>query len=76
MRAKDQRKGEGSRSIGLRKRERDRGRERERKNKKLIKNNKEIIFKWSGKKIRSFDIGCIIKWYVKCYKVGFLNVKY
>ena len=54
-------------------RESDRGRER--KNKKCIKNNKEKIFKWSGKKNRSFDVGCIIKWCVKCYKIGFLDAK-
>lgn len=40
-----------------------------------IKNNKERIFKWSGKKNRSFDVGCIVKWCVKCYKVSFLNAK-
>ena len=52
---------------------RPRGREYEKnKNKKGIKNNKETRFKWSCKKIRSFDIKCIIKWDVKCYKVVFL----
>ena len=38
--------------------ERDR---RERKNKKLLKNNKETLFKWNGKKNRSFDIDDIVK---------------
>ena len=28
------------------------------------------------KKHRSFDIDCIVKWCVKCYKVGFLDAKY
>ena len=41
------------------------------KNKKVIKNNKEIIFKWSCKRNISFDVECIIKWDVKCYKVAF-----
>ena len=54
-----------------------RGREDEKnKNKKGIKNNKEKIFKWSCKKNRSFDIECIIKWDVKCYKVSFWVVKW
>ena len=52
--------------------ERDR---RERKNKKLSKNNKETLFKWNGKKNRSFDIGDIIKWCVICYKIGFWDAK-
>ena len=46
--------------------------ERERENKKWIKNNKERIFKWNGKKNKSFDIRNIVKWCVKCYKVRFL----
>ena len=53
---------------------RPRGRKYEKnKNKKGIKNNKETRFKWSCKKNRSFDIECIIKWDVKCYKVVFLR---
>ena len=39
------------------------------------KNNKERLFKWRGKKNRSFDVSCIVKWCVKCYKVGFLDTK-
>ena len=27
------------------------------------------------KKNRSFDVGYIVKWCVKCYKVGFLDAK-
>ena len=55
---------------------RSRGREDEKnKNKKGIKNNKEIIFKWSCQKNRSFDFECIIKWDVKCYKVVFWDAK-
>ena len=72
MRVEDQIEGEASRSVRLRKRERERQRERE-EEKKWIKNNKEKIFKWSGKKNISFDAGCIIKWRVKCYKIGFLD---
>ena len=43
--------------------ERERGR---------IKNNKERIFKWNGKKNKSFDVRSIVKWCVKYYKVRFL----
>ena len=51
---------------------RERERERERgKIKKRIKNDKEIIFKGSVKKIRSFDIRKIVKWCVICYKIRF-----
>ena len=42
---------------------------RERERKKKIKNDKERIFKWSVKKIRSFDIRKIVKWCVICYKI-------
>ena len=45
------------------------------KNKKGIKNNNKIIFKWKVKKNKSFDVKYIVKWCVKCYKVGFLDVK-
>ena len=51
---------------------RDRG---ERKNKKLLKNNKETIFKWNGKKNKNFDIGCMVKWCVICYKYRFWEGK-
>ena len=54
----------------------ERDRERERKNKKRIKNDKEIIFKRSVKKIRSFDIRKIVKWCVICYNMGFWDNKY
>ena len=50
------------------------GRERE-EEKKWIKNIKERIFKWNGKKNRSFDVRDIVKWYVKCYKIRFLDAK-
>ena len=57
--------------------EKERERERERgKIKKRIKNDKEIIFKWSVKKIRSFDIRKIVKWCVIYYKIGFWDDKY
>ena len=51
------------RIVGLRRKREIEEREirRERKNKKWIKNNKEIIFKWSVKKNRSFDIRYIVK---------------
>ena len=56
---------------------RPRGREDEKnKNKKGIKNNKEIIFKWSCKKENiSFDVECIIKWDIKYYKLAFWDAK-
>ena len=56
---------------GMRKRETE---ERE-ENKKLLKINKETFFKWNGKKYRSFDIGCIVKWCVICYKNRFWKGK-
>ena len=43
----------------------------DRRNKKLLKNNKETLFKWNGKKNRNFDIGGIIKWCVIYYKIEF-----
>ena len=49
--------------------ERDRGERR--KIKKLLKNNKETLLKRNGKKNRKFDIGCIVKWCVICYKDRF-----
>ena len=49
----------------------------EKRNKKLLKNNKEILFKWNGKKKnKSFDTGDIVKWCVIYYKIGFWNAKY
>ena len=54
--------------------ERERQR-RERKNKKRIKNNKEIIFKWSIKKNRSFDRRDIVKWCIIYYKISFWDGK-
>ena len=45
------------------------------KNKKGIKNYKEIIFKWSCKKNRSFDVWYIVKWGIKIEKVVFWNCK-
>lgn len=45
------------------------------KNKKGIKNYKEIIFKWSCKKNRSFDVWYIVKWVVKIVKVVFWDCK-
>ena len=54
----------------------EREKERERERKKRIKNDKERIFKWSVKKIRSFDIRKIVKWCVICYKIGFWDDKY
>ena len=48
----------------------------ERRIKKLLKNNKGTLFKWNGKKNRSFDIGGIIKWCVICYKIRFWDAKY
>ena len=55
--------------------ERQRGIER----KKYIFKNKEIIkkriFKCSGKKYRTFDIWCIVKWVVKINKMAFWDVK-
>ena len=37
--------------------------------------NKKYLNKMVKKK-RSFDVGCIVKWCVKCYKVGFLDGKF
>ena len=59
--------------------ERERHRGRERKNKKCLKKiiNKEYLNE-VVKKNRNFDIRCIVKWRVKCYKIGFfymLNAK-
>ena len=39
-------------------------------NKNKKKRNREIWFKWSGKRNRTFDIGCIV-WCDKIDKVGF-----
>ena len=49
---------------------------RERKrHRRWIKINKEIIFKWSGKKYRIIDIWCIVKWNVKIDKIAFWVTK-
>ena len=48
--------GSGS-GLGL---EKERGRD-DIKNKKDLKNNKEIIFEWSGKKHKTFNVRYIIR---------------
>ena len=55
-------------------REKEKGRERERGR---IKNNdkKGYLNEMVKKKKRSFDVECIVKWCVKCYKVTFLVAK-
>ena len=45
--------------------------ERERHSDKI----KIILFKWSCKKNRMFDVWWIVKWYVKIDKVGFWSGK-
>ena len=55
-------------------RERQIGREKKR-HRRWIKINKEIIFKWSGKKYRIIDIWCIVKWNVKIDKIAFWVTK-
>ena len=45
------------------------------KTKRGIKNYKEIIFKWSCKKNRSFDVWYVVKWGVTIVKVVFWNYK-
>ena len=61
------------RTVGLKKRETQREREEELKmNKKIMK--KEYLNEMV-KKNRKFNVRCIVKWRVKCYKIDFLDVK-
>ena len=55
----------GRREIHIQK---ERGWKREEEMRLKLKNNKEIIFEWSGKKYKTFDVGYIIKWGVKIDK--------
>ena len=63
----------------VRERERERERQIGRERKKHILKNKEkikiYIFKWSGKKYRTFYVRCIIKWVVKINKITFWVAK-
>ena len=61
------------RTVGLKKRETQREREEELKmNKKIMKKEylNEVV-----KKNRKFNVRCIVKWRVKCYKIDFVDVK-
>ena len=48
-------------------------RERQGERGKIIK--KQYLNEVVKKKNRSFYIGCIVKWCVKCYKIGFWDAK-